>query len=231
MGRSWQLARVAAAYTSYKGLCPLAASAGRKLTSRRKQQISRRSGRVLAGAAQHSCGVARAPSGAAGASSPAHAFASACSTHSAYSAYSQLLLGSFTELIEMHPLGECIFYNINSLRSPDLVSYFVVACSALAFAPHQHGLVLAAACSRQQFSAGASNGYVQLWEAAGKASSCAQWTLVSKVEVGGSISKLAALCATCKQCRHRRVMHTSECCCAAACHTGHPILHCIPSGI
>lgn len=60
-------------------------------------------------------------------------------------------------------------------------------CSALAFSPHQHGLVLAAACSSHQ--SGSSNGsmagssYVQLWEAGFKASSSTQWTLVSKIEV------------------------------------------------
>jgi hypothetical protein len=68
-----------------------------------------------------------------------------------------------------------------------------VSCSALAFAPHQQGLVLAVACSRQQWAAGAGSGCVQLWEAAGKASACAQWTLVSKFEVRVSLLLCALL--------------------------------------
>jgi lysylphosphatidylglycerol synthetase-like protein (DUF2156 family) len=75
-------------------------------------------------------------------------------------------------------------------------------CSALAFAPHQHGLILAAACSRQHTPAGASSrvtgsGYVQLWEADRKASRCSQWTLVSKIEVMPMASFVCLPCAAC----------------------------------
>jgi hypothetical protein len=77
------------------------------------------------------------------------------------------------------------------LRLPSLV---LLHCSALAFAPRQQGLVLAVGCSSSPAAAAAaqlggslgSSSSVLLFEAAGVLRPQLQWTLLGKIQVGGT---------------------------------------------
>eukprot|EP00878_Enallax_costatus_P037550 GHUV01042422.1.p1 GENE.GHUV01042422.1~~GHUV01042422.1.p1 ORF type:complete len:308 (+),score=68.13 GHUV01042422.1:204-1127(+) len=80
---------------------------------------------------------------------------------------------------------------------------FAAACSALAFAPRQYGLILAAACQEQygpgaaaafQLGAAAVGGTVTLWEAAGIGSGSLQWMQLGAIKLPADTGSIRCMC-------------------------------------